>query len=133
MRDRLKRLGRGLPSLCNFAIVIAMLAAMLFAFERGARAMSMLESHPQVDEMIEGKGVSFALRFDQPVNHRSSRLILVSPQGNRVLGIRLDTEVDTLYAFAGDLADGRYELQWEAHATDGTVVSGSIRFSVGKK
>ncbi|HTS94802.1 MAG TPA: copper resistance protein CopC [Stellaceae bacterium] len=133
MRDHPKWLGRGFPGLCSIALIVALAAASLLAFGRDAHAMIMLESRPKVDEMIEGKGVSFALRFDQPVSHRSSRLILVTPQGQRSLGIRIDTEVDTLYAFAGDLADGKYELQWEAHATDGTVISGSIHFSVGKK
>ena len=114
-------------------VFMGMLALCLAIAAGGARAMTMLESRPRVDEMVEGKGVSFAIRFDQSVNHRSSRLILVTPQGKRSLGIRIDTEPDTLYAFAGDLPDGRYTLEWEAHAIDGTVVSGSIRFSVGKK
>jgi len=119
--------------LCRLAIVGMLALCVAIAARTDARAMTTLESRPKVDEIIEGKGVSFAIRFDQPVSHRASHLTLVTPQGERALALRLETEPDTLYAFAGDLPDGQYELQWEAHATDGTVVSGSIRFSVGKK
>ena len=114
-------------------VILGLLALCLPIVAGSAHAMAMLESHPKVDEIMEGKGVSFAIRFDQPVSHRASRLTLVTPQGKRSLVLRLDTQPDTLYTFAGDLPDGRYELQWEAHATDGTVISGTIRFSIGKK
>ena len=126
MRDALARLR------LRF-VILGLLALCLPIVAGSAHAMAMLESHPKVDEIMEGKGVSFAIRFDQPVSHRASRLILVTPQGKRSLVLRLDTQPDTLYTFAGDLPDGMYELQWEAHATDGTVISGTIRFSIGKK
>lgn len=98
-----------------------------------ARAMDMIESSPKVNEIMEGKATAFAVRFDHPVSHRSSRLTLVTPQGSRTLPLRLRTEPDTLYANVGPLPPGKYELQWDARAVDGSQSKGSIPFTVQAK
>ena len=123
MRDAPGWLRRRLRMIGTLALAVATAAG-------DARAVSMIDSSPKVDEIVQGKATAFALRFDQLVNHRSSRLILVTPQGNRSLTLRLSTEPNTLYADAGPLPPGKYELQWEAHAIDGTIVKGSIPFTV---
>ena len=98
-----------------------------------AWAMELIDSSPRVNEVVESKAISFAVRFDQPVNHRISHLTLVTPQGSRALPLRLRTEPDTLYANIEPLTPGNYELQWEAHAADGSVARGSIPFTVEAK
>jgi len=133
MRDPLLRYARRLRTVLSLAIAVAIGMVALLAQAGDARAMSMIESSPKVDEIMEGKATAFAVRFDQPVSHRSSRLTLVTSQGERALALRLRTEPDTLYANVGPLSPGKYELKWEAHATDGTVVQGSIPFTVGPK
>jgi len=133
MRDLLLRLARSFRTIMSLAIAAAAAVAALMAQGGGARAMEMVDSTPKVNEIMQGKATAFAIRFDQPVNHRSSRLILVTPQGSRTLPLRLRTEPDTLYANVGPLPSGKYELQWEARAADGTVSKGSIPFTVEAK
>src|SRR5437667_1706018 len=63
-----------------------------------ARAMSVIEQKPAVNEIMQGSGIAFALRFDQPVDHQRSSLMLVTPRGTRTLRARLDAEPNTLYS-----------------------------------
>ena len=133
MRDPLLRFARSLRAVVSLAIASAAAIAVLLAHARDAGAMEMIESTPKVNEIMQGKATAFAIRFNQPVNHRSSRLILLTPQGSRTLPLRLRTEPDTLYANVGPLPSGKYELQWEARAADGTVSKGSIPFTVEAK
>jgi methionine-rich copper-binding protein CopC len=128
MRNLQLRFARRLRTIASLALAIAIATA-----AGTAHAMEMIESTPKVNEIMEGKATAFAVRFDQPVSHRSSRLILVTPEGNRTLPLRLRTEPDTLYANVGPLPSGKYELQWEARAADGTISKGSIPFTVEAK
>jgi methionine-rich copper-binding protein CopC len=57
-----------------------------------AQAMDLVEQKPQVNEIMQGSGLAFALRFDQPIDHQHSSLTLVTPRGSKVLRARLDAE-----------------------------------------
>jgi methionine-rich copper-binding protein CopC len=98
-----------------------------------ARPMSVLESFPMVDQIMDGTATSFSIRFDGPVNHATSRLTLVTPHGARALHARLDSEPNTLFTGVGILPSGSYELRWEARAMDGEVSKGAIPFKVSVK
>jgi len=98
-----------------------------------ARSMSVTESYPMVNQIMEGKADAFSIRFDGPVNHASSRLTLVTPRGVRSLHARLDSEPNTLFANVGALPPGSYELRWEARSMDGQVTKGTIPFTVAAK
>jgi methionine-rich copper-binding protein CopC len=98
-----------------------------------ARPMSVLESFPMVDQIMDGTATSFSIRFDGPVNHATSRLTLVTPHGARTLHARLDSEPNTLFTVVGILPSGSYELRWEARAMDGEVSKGTIPFKVSVK
>ena len=95
-----------------------------------ARAMKLMNSYPAIDEIMNGSAFSFALHFDGPVDHARSRLILVTPDGNRTIHPRLSSQPNTLYGTVGELPPGDYELQWNALAMDGEVTTGSIPFHV---
>ena len=95
-----------------------------------ARAMSVVESFPMVDQIMDGRATSFSVRFDGPIDHAASRLTLVTPHGSRSLRARLDSEPNTLFTAVGALPPGSYELQWEARAMDGEVSKGTIPFKV---
>ena len=98
-----------------------------------ARQMSVLESFPMVNQMMEGTATSFSIRFDGPVDHAASRLTLVTPSGARTLHARLDSEPNTLFTAVGRLPSGSYELRWEARAMDGEMSKGTIPFKVRAK
>jgi methionine-rich copper-binding protein CopC len=98
-----------------------------------ARPMSVLESFPMVNQIMDGTATSFSIRFDGPVNHATSRLTLVTAHGARTLHARLDSEPNTLFTAVGILPSGSYELRWEARAMDGEVSKGTIPFKVSVK
>jgi methionine-rich copper-binding protein CopC len=92
-----------------------------------------IERYPRTSRLMSGRGVAFALTFDQIVSHSGSQLILVTPTGGmRSIPIRLVAQPNTLYASIGGLEPGDYRLQWEAQAADGTRLHGSLPFSVGQ-
>jgi methionine-rich copper-binding protein CopC len=95
--------------------------------------MSVVESHPMIDQIMDGKARAFSIRFDGPVDHAASRLTLVTPHGLRRLRPRLDSEPNTLFATVGALAPGSYELRWEARSMDGDVSKGTVPFKVAAK
>ena len=97
-----------------------------------AHAMGLVEQKPMVNEIMQGSGLAFALRFDQPIDHQSSTLALVTPQGTKMLRARLDAEPNTLYSAVGQLAPGEYTLRWKARARDGQTMMGTIPFSVAR-
>lgn len=95
-----------------------------------AKSMSVVNSFPMVNQIMEGAATSFSIRFDGPVAHGSARLTLVTPSGNRSLRARLGSEPNTLFTAVGALAPGAYELRWEVRAMDGQRSMGVIPFKV---
>jgi methionine-rich copper-binding protein CopC len=112
--------------------LVAAVSAMATASLAGAsaQAMGLVEQKPQVNEIMQGSGLAFALRFDQPIDHQGSSLSLVTPQGTKMLRARLDAEPNTLYSAVGQLAPGEYTLHWKARAEDGQTLTGTIPFRV---
>jgi methionine-rich copper-binding protein CopC len=95
-----------------------------------AQAMGLVEQTPAVNEIMQGSGLAFALRFDQPIDHQRSSLGLVTPRGTKMLRARLDAEPNTLYSAVGQLAPGEYTLRWKARGRDGQMLTGKIPFRV---
>ena len=95
------------------------------------RAMNLVNQSPAVSEIGIGSALAFALRFDEPVDHRRSTLRLVTPGGEVAVHARLEAEPNTLYVALGRLTPGDYTLRWQAHEADGDhVVMGTIPFKV---
>ena len=81
---------------------------------------------------MNGDSTGFFVRFDAPVDHRTSRLFIA--QNGRVLLTlqpRLDSAPDTLFARVGRLAAGDYELSWIARLGSGEDIGGVVPFKVG--
>ena len=95
--------------------------------------MSVVESYPMVNQIMDGTATSFSIRFDGPIDHVASHLTLVTPSGTRPLHARLDSEPNTLFSAVGALPPGSYELQWEARSMSGDVSKGTIPFKVSAK
>jgi methionine-rich copper-binding protein CopC len=112
-----------------FAAAVGAFAAMSLA-GAPAEAMGLVDQKPKVNEIMQGSGLAFALRFDQPIDHQHSSLTLVTPRGAKMLRARLDAEPNTLYSAVGDLAPGEYTLRWKARGRDGHMLSGEIPFRV---
>jgi methionine-rich copper-binding protein CopC len=81
---------------------------------------------PRLTRIDTGNGSALALRFDRPVDHASSRLVLISGNDRRAIKARLRSEPNVLYGSVGKLAPGHYELDWTARSLDGQRLSGRI-------
>jgi methionine-rich copper-binding protein CopC len=133
--------GRRWPVLRRMPGWLIILAALLTASVIAERvpaatvapSADQLERLPRTSRLMSGRGVAFALTFDQIVSHSTSELTLVTPTGSvRRIPIRLVAQPNTLYASIGGLEPGDYRLQWDAQAGDGTRLRGNLPFSVGQ-
>jgi copper resistance protein C len=95
-----------------------------------AAEVTLIGSHPAVDEIMDGSATSFALRFDGPVDHESARLMLIGPMGVRALRARLHSEPNTIFTAVGKLPAGDYELDWQVRVPSGHISEGRIPFHV---
>ena len=117
--------------------VLALLSAVAVlagaASDGFAAEVTLIGSHPAVDEIMDGSATSFALRFDGPVDHASARLMLTGPAGSRALRARLDSEPNTLFAAVGRLPAGDYALDWQVKAPSGNTSKGRVPFHVAPR
>jgi len=101
-----------------------------------ARAQSadvhVLESAPAAHARIGRRSSAFFVRFDRPVDHRKSTLVI--KQGDKVierLTPRLESAPEVLFAEAPTLPPGDYTLHWAVITLQGEkTVSGDIPFQV---
>jgi methionine-rich copper-binding protein CopC len=98
------------------------------------RTMQMVESLPVAQAIVDHNNAQYVVRFDGPVDHRASRLVIT--QGDRVvrkLTPLLDAAPQVLFASGPRLPAGDYQLNWSAKSMpDGEFTDGSIRFTVGR-
>ena len=85
---------------------------------------------PRVVEVNTGNGYAVVLRFDRPVDHARSQLVLASKTGRWRITPRLSSEPDVLYAAVGRIPAGSYELEWTVPCPDGHVLSGKLPVEV---
>jgi len=115
-------------------LVLSVMAALSGSAGDGRAAkMSLMESYPAVNEIMDGSATSFALRFDGPVDHQRARFTLIGPMGTRTLRARLNSEPNTLFTAIGKLPPGDYELDWQARAPSGEISEGRIPFHVAPR
>lgn len=120
------------------AALAALLALAPVALAPAARAdpMRVLESRPIAQSTMTGPREEFFVRFDTPVDHHASRLIILrrgetANEVVRELRPRLNASPETLYAVAGGLPPGPYALRWVAKSQrDGNVTEGLIDFTI---
>jgi methionine-rich copper-binding protein CopC len=122
-------------SLCRRRLLRALplLPAAILAWPGIARArpMQVANSTPLANAVIHGPHAEYVIRFDGPINHRTSRLAIT--QGGHLvqeLTPRLDSSVDVLFASAAVPPPGDYMLHWQAESGDGEMSTGDIPFTV---
>lgn len=100
--------------------------------QQAAGDVRVLESTPAANAHIGRKSSAFFVRFDRPVDHRKSTLVI--KQGDKVverLHPRLESAPEVLFAAAPTLPPGDYTLHWAVITLQGTkAVEGDIPFKV---
>jgi hypothetical protein len=90
------------------------------------------ESAPKANAHIGRKSSAFFVRFDRPVDHIKSTLVI--KQGDKVierLHPRLESAPEVLFAAAPTLPPGNYMLHWAVITVQGTkAIEGDIPFQV---
>ena len=100
--------------------------------QQGTDDVRVTESAPAANAHIGRKSSAFFVRFDRPVDHIKSTLVI--KQGDTVierLHPRLESSPQVLFAAAPTLPPGSYMLHWTVITSQGTkAVSGDIPFQV---
>jgi hypothetical protein len=113
---------------------MARLLLLLLALAAPARAemLHMMEASPAPRSVMQGPAQEFFVRFDGPVDHHASRLMIQRGEVViRTLRPRLGASPNTLYAVAGSLPPGDYVLRWVAAPRAGGVPSmGGLDFTI---
>lgn len=116
----------------------AIAALMMAPVASAARAQQtqdevrVVESTPAAHARIGPKSSAFFVRFDRPVDHIKSTLVI--KQGDKVierLHPRLESAPEVLFAAAPTLPPGSYMLHWAVITLQGIkAISGDIPFQV---
>ncbi|WP_422030648.1 copper resistance protein CopC [Reyranella sp.] len=118
----------------RLAIAVLMMAAMTSAVraQQPSGEVHVLESTPAAHARIGLKSSAFFVRFDRPVDHIKSTLVI--KQGDKVierLHPRLESAPEVLFAAAPTLPPGNYVLHWAVITVQGTKAkAGDIPFQV---
>jgi methionine-rich copper-binding protein CopC len=107
-------------------------ASLLLAPVLPARAHSLLlESSPAANAVLAEPPAMVALRFNNRIEKRLSRLQLIDNRGQvRPLAVRPDGPPDRVEAPLPPLGPGPWRLEWHVLSTDGHVVSGIFPFRI---
>lgn len=100
--------------------------------EAWAQGMRVIETGPAANARIESGPTGFYVRFDRPVDHVRSTLVI--ERGGEVLQTlhpRLKSAPEVLFAQVPALEPGDYTFAWVVSTVDGgDVERGKIAFSV---
>lgn len=112
---------------------VAAVALLLGAVLPAAAHSLLLESSPAANTVLTEPPAHVALRFNNRIEKRLSRLRLMDAGGEgRDLAIRADGPPDRVEAPLPSLGPGPWRLEWHVLSTDGHVVSGVLPFRVGR-
>jgi methionine-rich copper-binding protein CopC len=94
-----------------------------------------LATGPADNGFVPAAGEEFFVRFNQPVDHMQSRLVI--KRGDSIVATlqpRLKTEPNVLFARSSGLPAGTYTLVWIVRTLDGQPVTvGEIAFKAEGK
>ena len=96
--------------------------------------LQVLESVPAANTTIDGRSTAFSVRFDRPVDHVRSVLV-VKRDGEVIetLQPRLQSAPQVLFARAPTLRAGKYQLYWQVRTmADVETKEGEIPFTVSE-
>ena len=118
----------------TFAALLTVAASPLATLgaQQPTSEVNVTESEPKANARIGRKSSAFFVRFDRPVDHIKSTLVI--KQGDKVierLHPRLESSPQVLFAAAPTLPPGSYMLHWTVVTIQGTkAISGDIPFQV---
>lgn len=97
-----------------------------------AQAARLLESQPAAGAELAAGAHRFLVRFDRPVDHYRSRLVIARDgQVLQSLQPRLESAPEVLFAMSPVMAPGAYEFRWSVISMQGGMVTeGSAAFTV---
>ena len=104
----------------------------LMAGSAMAQRSHVVESVPTANAAINTRSTGFTVRFDRPVDHVRS-LLIIKRDGKVVATLhpRFQTAPDVLFAQAPPLAPGDYALVWQIKSlSDADIAEGEIPFRV---
>jgi methionine-rich copper-binding protein CopC len=114
-------------------LVAAVLTVALSPSLALAKAMTMIDSHPKAQEIVDGNNAQYSVRFDGPVDHRQALLSITGTDGKTISNLRplLDSASNVLFASGTRLQAGDYQLHWVVRSIpDGDITSGYVPFKV---
>ncbi|MFO1082151.1 MAG: hypothetical protein U1E23_16160 [Reyranellaceae bacterium] len=116
----------------RFLLIGSAMAAAGYAGAARAEPVRVVESLPAASAVVGRRGTDFYVRFDRPVDHEKSTLVVM--RGATVverLVPRLESAPDVLFARAPTLPEGSYSLLWTVRTIEGVeVTQGEIPFAV---
>lgn len=120
------------PMALRLLVLLGLLTSLTMAPGARAQTIKVLETSPVDHATISGTSTAFFVRFDKPVDHIRSRLVVT--RGSQVVANfqpRYNTEPNLLFARAPTLPAGEYALHWTVKALDGAdIVQGEVFFTV---
>jgi methionine-rich copper-binding protein CopC len=114
-------------------LISAVAAGFDFDYEAiAAEPARVLETMPANGAKIEAVATDYYVRFNQPVDHIHSALLIKQNESVvHTLQPRFKTEAEVLFARAPALAAGEYSFQWVVKTLSGVdMVEGESGFSV---
>lgn len=97
-----------------------------------ARSLSVRDSFPAAEAMLDGRNAQYIIRFDGWVDHGASQMDII--ENGKIVEPLVPThesEPDVLAASAPALPPGRHQLHWHARSVpDGDFSDGFILFTV---
>ena len=111
---------------------IAPLAVVLLAGSPAAFAHAMLvHSSPADNAIVHSRQVDIALDYDSRIEAKRCTVKLTDAAGKPVaLQMESSTKPSELKAVAHGLANGKYQIHWQALASDGHITRGDVTFTV---
>jgi methionine-rich copper-binding protein CopC len=113
---------------------LASVSLLLVPGRARAQGAHLVESAPAANAVVDGRTSTFSVRFDRPVDHVRS-LLLIKRGGDVVESLQpsLGSAADVLFARAPTLPPGKYTLHWRVITlTDVQTSEGDIPFTVGR-
>jgi methionine-rich copper-binding protein CopC len=97
-----------------------------------AQELKVLETGPAANAVLDGVSDFFFVRFNQPVDHVNSRLLIKrGSETVETLQPRLQSNPNVLFARAAGLPAGSYTLHWVVKTlADAKIEQGEVPFSI---
>lgn len=109
------------------ALTLVLLAGSPLAF---AHAM-LVHSSPADQSVVHSHQVDIALDYDSRIEARRCTVKLTDAAGKAVaLQMEPSAKPSELNAVAHGLANGKYQIHWQALASDGHITRGDLTFTV---